>query len=167
MFFSDNDKEEFDAVFLDKDIHNSPSFYLYISSKVVKGDAPEGKENWFVLINAPVNKDQNWEQKVNDMREYVIRRMNAELNTDITQLIEVEEVLTPLVIEAKYHGKDGSIYGNASNNRFSAFYRHANYSKQLKGLYFAGVSVHPGGGIPLALNSAKIACECLFKDERL
>lgn len=167
MFFSDNDKEEFDAVFIDKDIHESPSFYLYISSKAVEADAPIGCENWFVLINAPVNRDQDWDQKVKEMKEYVIKRMNATLDTQLLDLIEVEEILTPQVIEAKYQGKDGSIYGNASNNRFSAFYRHSNYSKQLKGLYFAGVSVHPGGGIPLALNSAKIACECLFRDEGL
>lgn len=33
-------------------------------------------------------------------------------------------------------------------------------------LFFVGVSVHPGGGIPLALNSAKITCEYLEKRVR-
>ena len=31
-----------------------------------------------------------------------------------------------------------------------------NFSKNIQGLYFCGGSVHPGGGIPLALSSAKI-----------
>jgi phytoene dehydrogenase-like protein len=93
--------------------------------------------------------------------------MAQELGENIEALIRVEEHLEPRMIEERYQGKFGSIYGNASNNRFSAFYRHPNYSKQYRGLYFAGVSVHPGGGIPLALNSASIACRCLFEDENI
>lgn len=164
MFFSDTDKEEFDAVFLDKTIHEAPSFYLYISSKAVPEDAPEGCENWFVLINAPIDQGQDWPGHVARMRTHVLQRMQAELGEDIQPLIALEEILEPRIVEQKYAGKHGSIYGNASNNRFAAFYRHPNYSKQYKGLYFAGVSVHPGGGIPLALNSAAIACRCLFED---
>jgi phytoene dehydrogenase-like protein len=38
----------------------------------------------------------------------------------------------------------------------SAFFRHPNFSNQFNNLYFCGGSVHPGGGIPLALCSAKI-----------
>ena len=164
MVFSDTDKEEFDKVFIDKGLHEAPSIYVYISSKAVDNDAPIGKENWFVLLNAPINVGQDWDQYVAEKRSFVIERMSKLLGEDISALIEVEEIIDPRVIEAKYSGKQGSIYGNASNSRFSAFYRHPNYSKKVKGLYFAGVSVHPGGGIPLALNSAKIACECLFED---
>jgi len=38
----------------------------------------------------------------------------------------------------------------------SAFLRHPNFSRKYKNLYFVGGSVHPGGGIPLCLASAKI-----------
>jgi phytoene dehydrogenase-like protein len=50
----------------------------------------------------------------------------------------------------------GSLYGTSSNSGFAAFLRHPNLSNTIKGLYFVGGSVHPGGGIPLCLNSAKI-----------
>jgi phytoene dehydrogenase-like protein len=46
----------------------------------------------------------------------------------------------------------------------ASFYRHPNFSSSLKGLYFAGVTVHPGGGIPLALNSAAIVQRCVQND---
>lgn len=167
MIFSDNDKEEFDRVFIDKSMHDAPSIYLYISSKAIPDDAPEGCENWFVLLNAPINIGQDWDQYIAEKRNFVIHKMSELLNEDIRSKIQVEEIIDPRFIEDKYSGKFGSIYGSASNSRFSAFYRHPNYSKRVKGLYFAGVSVHPGGGIPLALNSAKIACECLFEDFNL
>ena len=167
MFFSDNDEGEFDDVFDTKTISDDPSFYVYISSKAIPNDAPKDCENWFVLINAPVENGQDWDEQIKLKRDFVIKKMTAVLGEDISKLIEAEETLEPRDIEQRYSGKQGSIYGNASNNRFSAFYRHPNYSKKIKGLYFAGVSVHPGGGIPLALNSANIACECLFDDFKL
>jgi diapolycopene oxygenase len=45
----------------------------------------------------------------------------------------------------------------------SAFLRHANFSSRIKGLYFCGGSVHPGGGIPLSLLSARIVSEMIKK----
>ncbi len=167
MLFSENDREEFDIVFQEKDIHPSPSLYLYISSKANPKDAPDGMENWFILMNAPINVGQNWNQIVAQKRTYVLKKMQQLLEEDIEPLIVTEDFLDPAQIESFYLAEQGSIYGNASNNRFSAFNRHPNFSKRIKGLYFAGVSVHPGGGIPLALNSAKIACECLFNDFKL
>jgi len=71
-------------------------------------------------------------------------------------LIEVEDVLEPRIIESRNLSWQGSLYGNSSNNKFSAFLRHANFSNNIKGVYFCGGSVHPGGGIPLSVLSAKI-----------
>jgi phytoene dehydrogenase-like protein len=56
------------------------------------------------------------------------------------------------------------LYGTASNNVFSAFLRHKNFSSDIKGLYFCGGSVHPGGGIPLCLNSAKIVAQLVSEE---
>ncbi len=167
MLFSDNDEAEFDAVFDQKEIHESPSLYLYISSKINATDSPVGCENWFVLLNAPINEGQDWKQIVADKKKYVLQKLSDLVGEDITPLVEVEDHLDPLQIEQRYNIEQGSIYGNASNSRFSAFYRHPNFSKEIKGLYFASGSAHPGGGMPLALNSAKIACDCLFSDYSL
>jgi phytoene desaturase len=167
MIFSDNDKGEFDEAFESKTISKDPSFYLYISSKAIPNDAPAGCENWFILINAPIENGQDWDNEIKEKRAFVIEKMSNLLGEDVTSLIATEITLDPRDIEERYSGKQGSIYGNASNNRFSAFYRHPNYSKRISGLYFAGVSVHPGGGIPLALNSANIACKCLFDDHKM
>jgi phytoene dehydrogenase-like protein len=93
--------------------------------------------------------------------------LSKSLHIDLESYIEEEAQNEPRKIESVYFGKQGSIYGNSSNSAFSAFYRHPNFSKSLKGLYFAGVTVHPGGGIPLALNSAKIVGQCVREDFKL
>tara|TARA_B100000674_G_scaffold391178_1_gene335148 strand:+ start:24 stop:242 length:219 start_codon:yes stop_codon:yes gene_type:complete len=64
--------------------------------------------------------------------------------------------MDPVSIQLKTGSFQGSLYGSSSNDKTSAFLRHPNFRKKIKNLYFCGGTVHPGGGIPLALNSAKI-----------
>jgi len=159
IFFSENYEEEFDTIFSKKTIFNDPTIYVNITSKCSPADAPEGCENWFTFINTPNNSGQNWEQLVNEAREHTIKKLNRILKTDIRSLIECELVFDPRVIESRTSSAFGAIYGNASNNKFSAFLRHPNFSKEIDGLYFCGGSVHPGPSIPLCLLSAKITTE--------
>ena len=164
IFFAENYKEEFKAIFETKTLFDDPTIYVHISSKVETTDAPEGKENWFVMVNAPIDVGQDWDSEIQLLRKRIVHKLSKALHTQIEPLIELEQINEPRLIDAKYSGKQGSIYGNASNNKFAAFLRHPNFSKQLKGLYFAGVTVHPGGGIPLAINSAKIVARCVKED---
>lgn len=166
MIFSADYKKEFKHIFESKTMSEDPSIYLHITSKEKKEDAPDGKENWFVMVNTPINEGQDWQAIVQETKSNIIKILNKQLNTSLETLIEEEFIIDPIFIEEKYSGAKGSIYGNASNNKYAAFYRHPNFSKTLKGLYFAGVTVHPGGGIPLALNSAKIAFECYQEDNQ-
>jgi phytoene dehydrogenase-like protein len=158
IFFSDDYKTEFDV--LDKgDVSNDPTIYVNITSKLTPSDAPEGCENWFVLINVPHNEGQDWATITERTRRVVIDKISIALNVDFQSLIEVEDILDPLSIEAKTASFGGALYGTSSNALMSAFMRHPNFSSSIDGLYFVGGSVHPGGGIPLALLSAKIVDE--------
>ena len=164
IFFSGDYEGEFKSIFHKKTLTNDPTVYIHISSKMEKRDAPTGCENWFVMVNAPIDIGQDWQVQREEVRANILRKLDKLLNEDISKLIEVEEVLDPVKMERMYSGKNGSIYGNASNSVFSSFYRHPNYAPSLKGLYFSGVTVHPGGGIPLALNSAAIVQKCVKAD---
>jgi phytoene desaturase len=159
IFFSANYEEEFTHIFKTKQFYADPTIYLNISSKYKPDDAPAGNENWFVMINVPPNTGQDWDQWIAEARLAVLQKLSRILGTEIGPLIANESILDPRLIESKTSSFGGSLYGNASNNRYAAFLRHANYSSQIKGLYFCGGSVHPGGGIPLCLNSGKIVAE--------
>lgn len=160
ILFSENYEEEFKHIFEDSTICDDPTVYIHISSKIVPGDAPDGCENWFVMVNVPSNQGQNWEQLRLKTRENCIRKINRILKTDLESLIEQEDFLDPIRIEERTNSFAGALYGASSNDRMAAFFRHPNFSK-IKGLYFAGGSVHPGGGIPLCLLSAKITTDLI------
>ncbi len=156
ILFSEDYKAEFDALFKTKSFFEDPTVYLFISKKQVETDAPEGKENWFVMINAPVNCGQDWDEVIFKYKEAIIRKINKYFNVKIENYILSEEILTPEMIEKKTSSFQGALYGPSSNSKWAAFRRHSNFSASIKGLYFVGGSVHPGGGIPLCLSSAQI-----------
>ncbi|MES2761205.1 MAG: 1-hydroxycarotenoid 3,4-desaturase CrtD [Bacteroidota bacterium] len=161
ILFSDNGEEEFKVVFGEQKPYHDPTTYINITSKVTPGDAPEGCENWFVMINVPHNTSGGPVKYVQEMRKHIIAKINRVLKTDIEQYIEVEDMLDPYLIEQRTSSSGGSLYGNSSNNKYAAFLRHANNSSRIKNMYFCGGSVHPGGGIPLGLLSAKIVSEMI------
>ena len=156
IIFSNNYEQEFEHIFDKKYFFEDPTIYINITSKHIETDAPKGSENWFVMVNAPTNEGQNWNEQTTYIREKIINKINKNLKTNIQNHIEVEMVLTPELIEKQTSSYQGSLYGTSSNNKFSAFLRHPNFSSHLNNLYFCGGSVHPGGGIPLSLLSAKI-----------
>ena len=161
IFFSKNYKKEFQAIFKDKTVSEDPTIYINITSKEVVGDAPKGCENWFIMINTPADHGQDWTQIVNRLRSHIITNISKRLNVDLKNLIVCEEVLTPPDIESKTQSYMGALYGASSNDTMAAFLRHPNFSNRIKNLYFCGGSVHPGGGIPLCLLSAKIVDELI------
>lgn len=156
IFFANNYQNEFKAIFEDKTMADDITIYLHISSKIEKEDAPKGCENWFLLVNAPTNQGQNWDDLIEKTRKNILKRISLVLGENIEDLIETQDYLDPRRIEARTSSSGGSLYGNASNNRFAAFLRHPNVRTDMKNLYWVGGSVHPGGGIPMCLNSAKI-----------
>lgn len=156
IFFSDHYEEEFDSIFNKKTVHFDPTVYVHVSSKMKSDDAPEYGENWFVMMNVPANEGQDWEKLRLEIRANVLTKLTRMLNQPIEELIEEEDYLDPIRIEERTSSFAGALYGASSNHRMAAFFRHPNFSS-VKGLHFVGGSVHPGGGIPLCLLSAKIA----------
>ena len=161
IFFSNDYKKEFQSIFEKKSIFSDPTVYINITSKDVKGDAPDNCENWFVMINSPNDSGQDWDNTIDEVKSNILKKINRLLNIDLEDYIEYEKVYTPKTIESNTQSYMGSLYGSSSNNLMSAFLRHPNFSNKILNLYFCGGSVHPGGGIPLCLLSAKIVSQLI------
>jgi len=164
IFFSDDYQNEFEYLFDKKSICDDPTVYVNISSKDNPEDAPKNCENWFVMINAPAHYNQDWNALVQKTRVNILRKLSRILNTDIQALIATEYVLEPSGIEKNTSSYRGALYGAASNDTMAAFLRHPNFNKKIKNLYHCGGSVHPGGGIPLCMLSAKIVSDLVQHD---
>jgi phytoene desaturase len=158
IFFSEDYRTEFTQLNQGK-VFDDPTVYVNLTTSFSPEDAPEGCQNWFVMVNVPFNAGQDWEEIISRTRQNVMKKLSRILDTDISDLIACEDLLDPRSIESKTQSHLGALYGTSSNDRMAAFLRHPNFSRRIKNLYFCGGSVHPGGGIPLALLSAKIVDE--------
>ena len=164
IVFSGDYRTEFRQIFEHQQVPDDPTIYIAITSKTDTAHAPTDAENWFVLLNMPsLAPGQVWEHEKNRMRRVVLNKLKH-LGFDIADRIAVERIYTPEDFSELYASNKGSIYGVSSNSKTTAFKRLPNRSRLLKGLYFAGGSVHPGGGIPLVMLSGKIAATLIAED---
>lgn len=165
IIFSNDYQHEFHQIFEELKPPDDPTIYISISSKLDAVHAPSGNENWFVLLNMPyLTNNTDWHQETENIREKIIEKLYRK-NIDVSKNIAIEKVFTPVDFHKLHASNRGSIYGISSNSKTTAFKRPPNRSRELKGLYFAGGSVHPGGGIPLVLLSGKIAAELIGEKE--
>lgn len=166
IFFSDDYKAEFDAIFRDRIPAKNPTIYICATSRTDATQAPEGHENLFVLINAPYTSAKvDWEKEKRNYRNLIVEKLEKWGLEDLNNSIDFEKIITPKDFETKYRANKGSIYGISSNGIFSAFMRVPNKAKDVENLYFAGGATHPGGGIPLVLLSGKMAAEMILREK--
>jgi phytoene desaturase len=164
IFFSSDYRREFDDIFKRGQPPDEPTIYVSISSKSDPDHAPNGHENWFVLVNVPAHDDSyDWRAHEQQYRDRVLARLAA-LGLDVRGRIRREERLTPLDLERMNGARRGALYGQSSNDRLSALRRPHNRAADVRGLYFAGGTTHPGGGVPMVTLSGKVAARMLLSD---
>ena len=159
VFFSNNSAQEFRQIDAGQ-LADDPTIYACISSLTDASQAPDGDENWFVLVNTPPGAEINTE----GYRDLLLRRL-TEHGVDLVDRMSFCARITPADIERLYRSPGGAIYGSSSNGKRAAFTRPANRGARA-GLYLVGGSSHPGGGLPLVATSARIVSEMVDQDHR-
>lgn len=162
VFFSDNYKSEFDAVFGAKTVPQAPTVYLHAPPTKTDKARPI-----FCLINAPANGDtrtysdketDQWLTQTVSQMEACGLSLKASAKTIITQ--------SPSTYAARFPGTGGALYGPASHGWQAAFKRHGVRTRR-KGFYLAGGSIHPGPGVPMAALSGRSAALAMMEDFNL
>lgn len=131
---------------------------IYVCSQEVA----HGRTGWadeealFVMTNAPAGCDA-----VEASRERALERL---VQSGVVPEAQVVWERTPRGLADRFPGSGGSLYGAASNSRVAAFQRPANRSR-VPGLYLASGSAHPGGGVPMVMQSGRMAAHLLLEDQ--
>lgn len=164
IFFSPDYPKEFRQIFDEGVPPDDPTIYVAITSKTDADHAPSGHENWFVLVNAPPLGDAyDWQTRAESYRDLVLDKL-ADYGYDIREKIRTETILTPLDLEKLTGARRGALYGASSNSKWTAFRRPHNRAYDVRGLYFAGGTTHPGGGVPMVMLSGKVAAKMVADD---
>ena len=128
--------------------------------------APPGGEALYILTHTPyLRPHHDWREMYPAYRKVILEKLRTTAGlTDIEDRIVSEARLTPEDIHRRYRVLNGAIYGLASHGKWLGAFKPANRSPDLKGLYLAGGSAHPGPGMPMALRSGWIAADTLDQD---
>ncbi len=160
--FSSDYRREFRQ--LETSLPDAPTIYLSRSVHSDPSQAVAGRENWFLLLNAPptgmMGDRGHWQAQAPTIALRTFEQLAAYgLRPNVRQM----QVLTPDDFATRWGAWGGSIYGSASNNMMSAFLRQPAQSSKVKNLWYAGGTAHPGGGIPLVTISGMLAADAIAR----
>lgn len=148
---------------------DDPSYYLYVPSLLDSEMAKEGHEALYVLIPVPeLSKFSDWsEETISIYRNHVIQKIKQEtVFSDIDDHIVFEEQFTPRDFADNFNAYRGATFGLKPTLKQSNYYRPHNKFDYADRLYFCGSSTHPGAGVPIVMQSAKLAVEELVRDDQ-
>ncbi|MDD5155520.1 MAG: phytoene desaturase family protein [Candidatus Omnitrophica bacterium] len=163
LFFSADLKKNLSQIFHENVIPEDPSFYVHVPTVTDASLAPQGKEIFYILVPVPnlTRPQEDLFRKEDRLRRTVFDRINRVLGADIEDLVETEHRFYPQDFISRYNIKYAATFGLAHNLMQSAFLRPANFDRKIKGLYFAGASTQPGGGLPVVIASSKIVADMI------
>jgi len=157
VVFPERYGEEFDAIAAG-DHPTDPTLYLNVTARGEPGDAPAGGENRFVMANAPalpVAEDAEAQAaRLAEGRAALLRGLERRGFAWREDELEASRWLGPEDFAA--FGDRGRLYGAAPHGLLGAL-RPGPRLRGVRGLQLAGGTVHPGGGVPLALLSGRAA----------
>ncbi|MFC4045197.1 phytoene desaturase family protein [Dactylosporangium siamense] len=157
VFFPRDYDAEFDAIFgAPARPPDDPA--VFVTSAGDPSARPDGHEAWFVLVNAPPQGAFDW--RAPGVAEGYADRVLAVLadrGVDVRDRLLFRDVLTPADLETATRSPGGAIYGTASHG-LTGLLRPPTRGA-VRDLFLVGGSVHPGGGLPLVMLSAKIVAD--------
>jgi len=168
IYFADDFKKNTDDLFENGVLPSDPSFYLYRPSLMDETLAPQGQEGLYALIPVPeLSKYNDWTETTRQrFREQIISLIKERsIFNDIEEHIIMEACYTPKEFEQKFNAYYGATFGLKPTLAQSNYYRPHNKFDYADRLYFCGSSAHPGAGVPIVMQSAKLAVEELIKDD--
>ncbi len=163
QFFIGNDyAKHMKDVFADKQKPENPAFYTFHPSKIDDSLAPAGKGVLYTLIPVPAGSEVDWAGE-EEWIEEVIDRMEELSFPGLRGAIEWMEIRTPTDAETFGLFQGGS-FGIGPTLLQSGVFRPQVKPFDTAGLYAVGASVHPGGGIPIVMQGAKLLAEQIERD---
>ncbi|MFD2613110.1 phytoene desaturase family protein [Paenibacillus gansuensis] len=165
FFFSQDPEREFSDMFEKGIPTEDPTVYVGVSSKSDPTQAPQGKENLFVLTHVPPLKDgESWQPHRERYRELVLDKLERNGLTGLRKSIEFEYQFTPDDLQSLYGANGGSIYGVVTDRKMNGGFKIPSRSELLSNLYFVGGSTHPGGGVPMVTLSGQLTADLIRED---
>src|SRR4051812_14622383 len=142
-----------------------PSFYVQNACVTDASLAPEGMSTLYVLV--PVTHQHpnvDWARERERFRALALRQLAKVGIEDVERRIVFERCVTPADWDHGYEIHRGATFNLAHTLSQMLHLRPRNRFEDLESVYLVGGGTHPGSGLPVIFESAKITSRLLAQD---
>jgi phytoene desaturase len=146
-------------------LSDDPSFYVQNACVTDPSLAPPGMSTLYVLV--PVTHQHpnvDWAKERGRFRALALRQLAKIGLAGVERRIRFEKVVTPADWESRYEVYRGATFNLAHTLRQMLHLRPRNRFEDLESVYLVGGGTHPGSGLPVIFESARITSRLLLHD---
>jgi phytoene desaturase len=165
IVLADDFEGNIDDIQTRKVLPSDPSYYAQNASITDDTLAPEGHSTIYVLVPVPHRTPNiDWRKEAAAFREKTLDRLSLLGINDIRDRIRYEKVITPDDWEADMHIYKGATFNMSHTLSQMLCFRPHNRFEDLEQVYLVGGGTHPGSGLPVIFESARISADLLSQD---
>jgi phytoene desaturase len=165
IYLAENYKQNLQDIEETHRLSENPSFYVQNASVTDTTLAPKGQSTLYVLL--PVtheSEDVNWSQETARFRDLAIQQMERIGISDVERRIRTEKIITPQGWRDEFGLFKGATFSMKHSLDQMLHLRPHNRFEDVDGMYLTGGGTHPGSGLPVIFQSARISSRLLLED---
>jgi len=152
-------------IFGGKKLPFDPSLYLHRPATTDRDLEREEGDSFYVLAPVPhLGLFNSWQQSSEHFKEVVLKILEERVLPDVRGELLFAEAVDPRYFKDTLHSPLGAGFSIAPILSQSAWFRFHNQSDKVRNLYLCGAGVHPGGGLPGVVTSAKVVERLVQRD---
>jgi phytoene desaturase len=154
-------------------LSDNPSFYVQNASVTDSTLAPKGRSTLYVLL--PVTHETgskgsnsvDWEKETPRFRKLAFEQLEKIGITDVERRIQTEKIMTPSGWSREFNLYKGATFSMAHSLKQMLHLRPHNRFEDIGQMYLVGGGTHPGSGLPVIFESARITSRLLLQDMKI
>lgn len=168
IYLAENYKQNLRDIEHDHKLSEDPSFYVQNASVSDPTVAPDGHSTLYILL--PVTHDTgtiDWDRETPRLREIALRQIERIGLKNVAPRIRTERIINPTGWQSEYDLHLGATFSMAHSLDQMLHMRPHNRFDDVERMYLVGGGTHPGSGLPVIFESARITSRLLLEDLQL
>ena len=165
IYLADNYKENLRDIEERHTLSVNPSFYVQNACVTDESLAPRDHSTLYVLL--PVTHETgsvDWNKEMPRYRELALEQMKKIGLDDVERRIRTQKIVTPAGWSSEFGLYKGATFSMAHSLDQMLHLRPHNRFEDVEQMYLVGGGTHPGSGLPVIFESARITSRLLLED---
>ena len=168
IYLAENYKENLKDIEERHRLSENPSFYVQNACVTDPTLAPDGQSTLYVLLPATHETGSvDWTKERPRYRQLALQQMERIGLTGVEERIRTEKIVTPAGWSDEFGLYKGATFSMAHSLDQMLHLRPHNRFEDVAQMYLVGGGTHPGSGLPVIFESARITSRLLLEDLKI